>query len=290
MAGKVYFGNADKQQWIKAPSSGMKASSVGYVSETQLLNGSATLRRSQASHRKFSASWNGSLNTDITAENLHVIKDYADGIYGDGPFYWLDPFAVAENVLPPHWAAPMLTQSDWASLSSDFSASFTASPSVNDYPSKYATYEMAENYASSKKLTIIIPEDYALNFGWHGPTAGASTGVRILPYLRSTGLADTAINPTKIATSSNTRTNTKVKGDTYSRVEIFLATDDAATVNITGMIAQVLPENSSVAQGGFISGRGTTGLEFATFPQIDLYSSAINDGWVSMSVDWVEVE
>jgi hypothetical protein len=56
------------------------------------------------------------------------------------------------------------------------------------------------------------------------------------------------------------------------------------------MIAQVLPESATVANGGFISGRGTTGLEFATFPQIDLYSSAINDGWVSMSVDWVEVE
>lgn len=290
MAGKVYFGNGSKQQWIKAPSSGMKAGSAGYVSETQLLNGGATLRRSQASHRKFSASWNGSLNTDITAENLHVIKDYADGIYGEGPFYWLDPFAVAENVLPPHWAAPMLTERDWGALSSGISASFVASPSVNDYPSKYASYVMPENYVSTKKLTIIIPENYALNFGWHGPTAGASTGVRIVPYLRSTGLADTAINPAKIATSSNTRTNVKVKGDTYTHVEIFLATTDAATVNITGMIAQVLPENSSVEQGGFISGRGTTGLEFATFPQIDLYSSAINDGWVSMSVDWVEVE
>jgi hypothetical protein len=290
MAGQVYFGNSSKQQWIKAPSSGMKAGLAGYVSETQLLNGGATLRRSRASHRKFSASWNGSLNTDITAENLHVIKDYADGIYGDGPFYWLDPFAVAENVLPPHWAAPMLTQKDWTSLSSDFSASFVSSPSVNNYPSKYASYQMWEDYSSSKKLTIVIPENYALNFGWHGPTSGSTTGVRILPYLRSTGLADNAIDPTKIPTTSNTRTNTKIKGDTYSHVEIFLASDNVATVNITGMIAQVLPENSSVALGGFISGRGTTGLEFATFPQIDLYSSAINDGWVSMSVDWVEVE
>lgn len=290
MAGKVYFGNKSKQQWIKAPSSGMKAGLTGYVSETQLLNGLATLRRSNASHRKFSASWNGSLNTDITAENLHVVKDYADGIYGDGPFFWLDPFAVAENVLAPHWAAPMLTQKDWPSLSDTFSATFVDSPSVNNYPSKYASYSTAADYESGKKFTIIIPENYALNFGWHGPSTGSTSGIRIVPYLRSTGAADTAINPAKILTSSTTRTNTKIKGDTYTHAEIFLATDEISTVNITGMIAQVLPENTAVQQGGFISGRGTTGLEFSTFPQIDLYSSAINDGWVSMSVDWVEVE
>jgi hypothetical protein len=290
MAGKVYFGNKDKQQWIKAPSSGMKAGSVGYVSETQLLNGGATLRRSQASHRKFSASWNGSLNTDLTAENLHVIKDYADGIYGDGPFYWLDPFAVAENVLPPHWAAPMLTQKDWSNLAPGFTTAFVGQATTNNYPVKYASYNIAGAYQSSNKLTIIIPQDYALNFGWHGPTTGSTTGVRVVPYLRSTGLADTALNPTKLGTDTTTRTNLKIKGDTYSHVEIFIAVGSAAVVNITGMIAQVLPENSSVANGGFISGRGTTGLEFSTFPQIDLYSSAINDGWVSMSVDWVEVE
>jgi hypothetical protein len=290
MAGTVYFGNKNKQQWIKAPASGLKSAVAGYVSETQLLNGGASLRRSTASHRKFSATWSGSMNTTISEENLYVIKDYADGLYGDGPFYWLDPFAMDQNVLPPHWAAPMLSEKDWTSLADVFSASYVTSPSVNNYPSKYASYLIASAYESSNKLTIIIPENYALNFGWHGPTAGDSTGIRIVPYLRSTGEADTAINPVKIATSSTTRTNTKIKGDTYTHVEIFLAADEETTVNITGMIAQVLPENSSVVQGGFISGRGTTGLEYATFPQIDSYSSVINDGWVGMSVDWVEVE
>jgi hypothetical protein len=111
-----------------------------------------------------------------------------------------------------------------------------------------------------------------------------------VPYLRSTGLPDTAVNPTKILTTSLTRTNLKLKGDTYSHVEIFIATSDAATVNITGMIAQIIPENSPVAQGGFISGKGTTGLQFASFPQIDYYSSTINDGWIGLAADWVEVE
>lgn len=291
MAGKVYFGNKNKQTWIKAPASGLKAGFSGYVSETQLLNGGATLRRSQASHRKFSASWNGSMNSTDATENLYTIKDYSDGLYGDGPYYWLDPFAMNQNILPPHWAAPMLAEKDWSDLSAGaFVPTFTSSTAGNSYPIKYAEYVTTDAYESELKLTIIIPTDYALNFGWHGPSGSSTSGIRIVPYLRSTGAADTALNPTRIDAGGTIRTNTKIKGDTYSYVEIFLATTLASTVKVTGMIAQVLPENSTVASGGFISGRGTTALEFATFPQIDLYSSAINDGWIGMSVDWVEVE
>ena len=196
-----------------------------------------------------------------------------------------------QNVLPPHWAAPMLSEKDWSDLSAGVIVpTFTSSNVNNNYPIKYAEYITTDDFESELKLTIIIPVNYALNFGWHGPSGSSTSGIRIVPYLRSTGAADTALNPTRIDAGGTTRTNTKIKGDTYTHVEIFLATTLESTVKITGMIAQVLPENSSVATGGFISGRGTTGLEYATFPQIDSYSSVINDGWIGMSVDWVEVE
>jgi len=290
MTGQVYFGNKNKQAWIKAPNSGMKASTNGYIAETQFINGGASVFRSTASHRKFSSTWTGSMNTSVTAENLNLIKDFADGLYGDGPFYWVDPFAASQNVLPPHWAAPMLTEKDWTTLTPELSASFVDATFTNNYPIRYASYSIPTTYASSNKLTIIIPQDYALNFGWHGPDSGSTTGVRVVPYLRSTGEADNAINPIKISTASLTRTNAKIKGDTYSHVEIFIATSGEATVNIAGMIAQIIPENYSVEQGGFISGRGTTALQFASFPQIDYYSSTINDGWIGLAADWVEVE
>lgn len=291
MAGQVYFGNKNKQAWIKAPNSGMKASTSGFIAETQFLSGGATVIRSRASHRKFSSTWIGSMNTSVTAENLNLIKDFADGLYGDGPFYWIDPFATNQNILPPHWSAPMLAEKDWTDLSAGtITPAFTAASVANNYPFKYAEYVTTDNYASELKLTVIIPQDYALNFGWHGPSGSSTSGIRIVPYLRSTGAADTALNPTRIDAGGNVRTNTKVKGDTYSYVEIFLATTTAATVKITAMIAQVLPENLSVATGGFISGRGTSALEFASFPQIDYYSSAINDGWIGLAVDWLEVE
>jgi hypothetical protein len=285
MAGQVYFGNKSKQMWIKAPASGMKAGSVGYVTEAQLLNGGASIDRSSGSHRKFSATWNGSI------EDFHVVKDYADGIYGDGPFYWVDPFAADKNILPPHWASPALAEKGWTDLSAgSLVPTYASATSVNDYPVKHIEFTTSDNFVSTQKLTIIIPKDYALNFGWHGPSGASTAGIRIVPYKRVDGSADTALNPTRLDVSSTTRTNTKIKGDTYTHVEIFLATTTATTVKITGMIAQLLPENSSVENGGFISGRGTTGLEFASFPQMDYYSSNVNNGWVGMSLDWVEVE
>lgn len=288
MAGVVYFGTKDKQSWIKAPTTEMQAGSAGWSSKTQLLNGRAFVRRSKASHRIFSPSWFGELNASTEA-SLQTIKNYADGLYGDGPYYFLDPFAAAQNVLPPHWAAPMLTQNDWPNLAPGITPTFTTASVANNYPIKYATYAAADAYVSTNKLVLIIPANYKLHFGWHGPSAAETSGIRIVPYLRSNGTADTAINPTRLNAGGTAKTNTQISGDTYSYVEIFIATDAEQDVSITGMVAQIIPETSSVAAGGFIPGKGTTALEFDQSPSIEYYSSAIGNGQVGMSASWTEV-
>lgn len=290
MAGKVYFGTATKQSWIKAPLSGMKAGSQGWVAETQLLNGRLHVQSSNASHRRYSASWVGDMNDTDLEQSLTTIRDFASGLYGQGPFYFVDPFASNQNILPEHWAAPMLTENDWPNIA-DITPGFVDSTHLtNGFPIRYAEYDMAADYESTVKLTVIIPAGYRLHFGWHGTTASASTGVRITPYLRSTGLADTDLNPAKIVAGGMARTNTSINGTTYSRVEIYLASTTAATVQIAAMIAQILPDTVSVEPGGFISGRGTTGLQFAQKPEIEYYSSAVNKGQIGMSASWLEVD
>ncbi len=288
MAGLVYFGTKDKQSWIKAPRTGLKASNENWSTEVQLLNGRAFVKRSGASHRRFEAAWSGSYNSTDEA-SLQQIVNYASGLYGEGPFYFVDPFSVNQNVLPMHWSAPMLAEKDWPALTSDIVPSFTSATVANNYPMKYATYETTDAYESTRKLTLIVPSGYRLHFGWHGPVTGSSTGIRIVPYLRSTGLADTALNPAKITAGGLLRTNTAINGSTYSRVEIFIATTLASSVEITGMIAQILVDTASVESGGFISGKGTTGLEFSSIPDIDYYSSEVNSGYIGMAATWTEV-
>jgi hypothetical protein len=266
----------------------MKADSIGWSSESQLLNGRAFVKRSKGSHRKFDASWVGSYNSTEEQSLQHIIN-YADGLYGNGPYYFVDPFAANQNVMPQHWAAPMLAEFGWPGLTKQLSAVYTSATVAHDYPSKYVEFETTNNFVSTRKVTLIIPPGYKLHFGWHGPSAGATSGIRIQPYKRSDGTADTAINPTKIVAGGTVRTNTQISGTNYSRVEIFLATTSAATVQITAMIAQILPEASSVASGGFIAGKGTTGLEFTQKPTIEYMSSAINTGQIGMAATWVEV-
>ena len=127
MAGQVYFGNTNYQTFIPSPQTGMEAGAEGYVSEVPFLNGRAFVKRSRASHRVFNPSWLGSVNNPTLANGLQVIKNFQDGVYGDGPFYWTDPYASEQNILPPHFAMPALTEKDWPS---HFKATPNTAPTV----------------------------------------------------------------------------------------------------------------------------------------------------------------
>jgi len=157
MSSQVYFGTADKQTWIKSPASGMKASSVGWATQSQLLDGRAFVRRSNGTHRQYDASWLGSMNNTDLSLSLHTIKDFADGLYGDGPYYFIDPYAAKTNLMPPHWAAPMLAEKGWLELATDVTPTYTAASVANNFPSKYAEYVTTDDYESTEKLTLIIP-------------------------------------------------------------------------------------------------------------------------------------
>lgn len=294
MARTVYFGNPAYQTWIKAPASSMDASASGYVNKIDFLNGGSSVRRSNRTSRQFSMSWNGQMNGSDQAENLQVVKDFYDGLYGAGPFYWLDPFAMDSNLFAPHWAAPMLGELDWAKISATVTPTFTAGSYANAYPIKYATYALAGSHADATKFTIIIPTGYTLNFGWHSTianrTASSAAGVRVVPYNLS-GVAQTAVNPNSLLAGGTTRTNATFDGSSYSKVEIFLAngSGSASSVNIVAMIAQVLKTGVSVASGGFISGRGTAQLQFSDAPKMTYISAGINNGQIEMSANFTEV-
>lgn len=303
MAGQVYFGTKQYQTWIKAPASPLQASSEGYVSEQGLLNGRAYIKRSMASHRKFEMSWFGELNNSDLAVNLQTVKDYADGFYGTAPYYWLDPFAMTQNLMPPHWASPMLVENDWPNLVPTITPTFAAVTYANNFPYKTASYAMTASQVSTNKLVIIIPTGYTLSFGWHTSAAGVSAataaGIRITPYLRATGLATTVQNPASLLAGSTNRVSTvttagamsQFSGATYSYVEIYFANGSASpsTASVVSMMAEIFINGTTPPTGTFIPGKGTTSLEFASSPQIEYYSSAIANGQVGMSATLVEI-
>jgi len=289
---KVYFGNASKQVYIPAPQTGLQASATGRFIENQLLTGKTSIIRSQGSSRRFQASWLGPMNAPEIEDSLQTIKDFFDGVYGDGPYYWNDPYATTTNLLPPHWAAPGITRKDWPEIASFAVNEFVDTASnINDYPTISAKYSLgAGEFESIDKLTIIIPTGHTLHFGWHGEVESGDGGVRIKRYARNDG-TETTVDANVIEVTSSNRTNVAVSGDVYSRVEIYLYKPDtgASVFTVSGMMAQLLQGSTFPDLGGFISGRGTTGLEFASAPQIEYYSANIGEGRIGMSVTWQEV-
>lgn len=290
---KVYFGNANKQVWIPAPQSGMQAESGTRLIENQLLSGRMSITRSGANSRRFTASWIGGLNEPGIEDSLHTIKDFYDGVYGDGPFYWNDPYASGTNLLPPHWAAPALSRNDWPQIASFEPTEYlaTATNTLN-YPTFSARYNITTTteVSSTRKLTLIIPPDYNLHFGWHGVVTSGLAKMRITRYARSNGAASN-VDADVISVTSNNRTNVSINGDTYSRVEIYLYKPNGAAsdIRISGMIAQILPDGTSPATGDFLGGRGTSALEFAAPVALEYYSANVNNGQVGLSTQWQEV-
>lgn len=301
MARQVYFGNATKQSWIVAPQTAMGASAQGWISETQLLNGQTHVKRSQGSHRVFEMSWLGSMNTPVLADSLHLVKDFADGIYGTGPFFWNDPYAITSNMFAPAWAAPALSVgTDWESICPDnagvtkevvttASISTEVGNNTAGYPPNTAKFTAPGSPTlQSNKFTFYIPTGFTLWLGLHGyhGTTGAAFAK---PYLN--GTAGTAVNMTPLGVNTQTRFNTSFSSTAASKVEFYLSKIDSGpcTFYISGLMAQLLPTGTAATTGNFVAGRGTTGLEFTSFPTIEYYSANINNGQIGMSVNLTEI-
>lgn len=295
----VYFGNDAYQTWIKAPQTGMRASNQGWSSETQLLSGRTHIRRSDASHRRFTMNWLGSMND--TENSLNVIKDFADGLYGEGPFFWNDPYATTSNMFPPAWAAPAMSiDTDWDAICPDdvgITKEKVLTSSVADlvgnntqgYPIHTAKFTAPGSpNAESDKFTFYIPDGHTLWLGLHGHhgTTGAAFGK---PY--KNGVAGTPVNLTPLQVSTPTRVNTSFSSTNADKVEFYLAkiAPSPCTFHVTGLIAQILKTGVAPEQGPFVSGRGTEKLEFASLPEIEYYSAAINNGQIGMSATLAEI-
>lgn len=298
---KVYFGNATKQTWINAPQSGMTASSAGWINETQLLNGQTHIKRSQGSHRRFEMSWLGSLNAPELEDSLHTIKDFADGLYGAGPFFWNDPYATKSNMFPPAWSAPAMSiDTDWDAICPDdvgIAKEVVTTASISDlvgnntynYPLNAAKFTAPGNpNAESDRFTFYIPDGYTLWVGLHGHH-GTTGKAFVQPY--NNGTAGTAIELNPLGVNTATRFNVSINSTSADKAEFYLAkvAPSPCTFHIVGIMAQLLPTGQMPTTGDFLMGRGITGLEFASFPEIEYYSANINNGQVGMSVSLVEV-
>ncbi|GAB2699457.1 hypothetical protein BKA24_001803 [Microbacterium marinum] len=291
MAGLIWFGNRERQQWILEPRVGMDWSVVKRSNLIQLEHGGVYRDDSVASHREGLPEWEG------TPDELRAIRDFYNGVHGPGPFYWADPTIADINILSPNWATPGITaDGDWPQIHSSAPAADTVGPSAYGVPTRAVRHTPTNNYttaAPAQRFTVLIPEGYKLAFASFGYRTG--TGVVALRGYTENGLTrNEFFEPLDPAQGGFHSTNLFRHSDGYRIVDIFLARENltASTITLAGLRACLIREDVTAVDPMFASGEGAAALEFSGGIRESIIWSGRDRAMrrKSMSVKLVEVE
>lgn len=256
---RMYFGTRERMTWIPCPAIDADLSKAGWAATGRYLNGGGWVRRSATAGKVYRFSWNLT-----TQAELRKFLDYADGLYGQGPFYFIDPFAT-ENVLPAYWASPRLAALDAPPLVIDQRPELVDTPeNTYGYPTKSAvyTFDADDEFA---ELWIPIPEGYSLHVGVHGSATG-DAGVRVTPQ------DSTPTTPALLGVTTPELTNHVVSGVRSATLSVA----GTGTLTLAGVVAALLPDGQPAPTGYFPSGQGHSGCDFENYPSVNGYSAALD--------------
>lgn len=279
---RMWFGTRAHMQWILAPQINYEAGKRGFAATATYINGGAFVRRSSTAAKGYNFTW-----TLKNRDEVRAINDYADGVFGTEAIFFLEPFAMDKNLLPQFWAVPALANGDAPMLAGEFEEDRPAllpTPSNTlGYPVNTAVYSLAADSLLSS-VWIPCPPGYSLWVGAHG-TATGTAGVKVTPTSGASSVGAVLPVPLQAVTSS-TRVNTRVDGNSFNGGLISLT--GVGTLNLSGLMAQVLPTGKTPATGGFISGQGHSGCSFVEEPVLTNYSVGIDRA--GLSANLVETE
>ena len=232
----MYFGTRDFMQPIPCPAIGGDRSGVGYSTKSQYLDGGAFTRRSMTTHREAQMSW-----TMVGRKALQPLFDYASGVYGPGPFYYLDPFAADINILNPWWASPAMALDDAPVLVGDVRPQLVTNADFSQkYPARGALYTVNPSM-SRQKFYVPIAPGTTFHFGAHGYADGTAN-VTVTPFVKR--VAGTPIIAPLLPVSTTEALNVSVaSSDGYDGVEISIG--GSGSIALFGLMGKVLP-NSAV--------------------------------------------
>ena len=252
----MWFGTDEYREWVMCPDQGLQMNSVGYGNLGTFVNGGAWSAQSATKHREYNATFTGAAN------NVQKVLDFVDGQFGHGPFYMLDPFSQATNILPKWLAAPRLMVEGAPSFTKAVLPVYTTTGANSlRLPTKGATFTVPDS-EGLRSFRFPIPSGWTMHVKWWGSATGATE-------LRANG---TAVAPD----TAETRT-----GDW---LDLTLAGN--GTISITGIMVQAKPTGDSPDFSVFESGKGTTALDVRG-TQLTGYSAV--RGRVSATIDLVEV-
>jgi len=294
MVTKMIFGTINSLRWITPALSGANMGSEGWAAEGTTLNGQGFVRNSRGSHKEYLFEWG--IGSPLLAAQL--MKSYRDGVYGDGPYYFVDPNIYNKNVLPARWAFPGMVTNDEGPSHVDGvqpDSIFTSGWQTNDLPTTGAQYDLSATTAGYRDdfqtVFIPIPPGFTLHLGAFYSKTGTG-GVFVSP-VSSLGAVGAAVALTELAVGA-----TEIVADTFSggagvRIWFGRSTTTASTLTVRALIGRLIPtaQTPSIAflEGPWIGGMGNAGCKFVGVPTMTATSS-FDGGMAGYAVTLKEAE
>lgn len=281
----MHFGPIGHMKPIKMPQPGTPFSPVGYGESMQYLSGRKGVRRSLGAHFEYEFTFRGERN-DVR----HLI-DCAGGKYGPGPFFFIDPTWMDENVLPAHWSTPSLGAEGAPPIYGEDRPSLSPM-TANDgtWPANGALFTHDAS-ADPSELYVPIPPGMTLHF-WYAGTAGRVIVQRQIGASASTQHTPTPISPLNSLASQAPLSIDGAGGVDGVKIRLNL-TSGNPTATIYGMRAAILPTGANPAlleEPGFVTGMGHAGCDFESHPTITPYMATQTRKNIGVTARLVEVD
>lgn len=281
----MHFGPIGHMRPIKMPQPGAPFTPVGYSESMQYLSGRMGVRRSLGSHFEYDFTFRGE------RKDVRHLLNCAGGMFGPGPYFFLDPTWMDENVLPAHWAQPSLGADGAPPIYGDVRPALTPMP-ANDgsWPASGALFTRDTN-ADPTDVYIPIPPGHTLHF-WYAGTANRVRVQRQIGTSASTDHTPTPINPALPLTTQAPLSVVGAGGVDGVRIRLNLASGQTSAT-IYGMRAVVLPSGvnvSTLEETAFLGGMGHAGCEFDGQPTVTPYMATATRKNVGVTARLVEVD
>lgn len=255
----LWFGTMEYMDWFKTPLQGADMSPQSWNAGGTLLNGGGYELNSWGSHKLYTFEWPASSSVEVA----QLLKSYADGAYGRGPIYFVDPLIYGRNILPARVADPsMAVDDEGASLvyGVDPEPVITSGWRTNMLPIRGAYYNLGdtpEGFRGVEDAVFIpIPTGYTLGLGAFYEATG-SGGIFISPQ-NTNGTIGTAVALTPLAPDSVAVISDIVSDVTGVWIWVGKTAPGAATVTARALIARLV-DTAKLALTGTVYGEGVYG-------------------------------
>lgn len=284
-----YFGTENYMQWISTPLQGAEMSPEGWSSGGVLLNGGGYQFNSWGSHKTYTFEWPQSSSQEMA----QLMKTYADGTYGRGLIYFLDPLIYDKNVLPARWADPSMAINDEGAglIAGLRPTSLVATDwKARALPMQQAVYQVtvpAGFRGREDAVFIPIPPGFRLSLG----AVHSYTGTAGVFYVaqNSNGTTGNPIRVPAINTTAPSLVTTHLSG--VDGVWLYIGRTSTATSSITlhALTAVLSPLTDPYpVVNKWTGGMGHSGTRFQGKPTY-IANSAVNGGQVSYAASFREV-